>query len=389
MADLFEDSFDPTFLDTDITDEENDDFDPLRGSTLHQDDNYWQSQEQQQEIRSEVGDYPHASDWKDDHPSLIEKTTVSIDRARTNLWKQAKTEITIVRSIFEQHYPSSGNSPSFNELATKIYGPEGRLFQLFQEELKLSYEQFCRFLATFYAASSRSQPASRLLDDNKFINPGMMKKEEYYRVTKKIEQSSGAGRGDDDSLWMELEDCYNSFAKKNFLSKRNKEELSVALDDDKEHFNFSKYSDTHGLKRCRHIKDNVLGHTVHTAGLSGTGFPLCACFEREEETQSQVYERMLKKMFGSRTGNSPPNLQGMCIIIFSKRIVSYCISRIESYSTILFLTVRDIPFFVSKELLSVPIEAIGHLLSCSISFYGVVVMLLVLLLGAFGIHLLL
>ena len=29
MADLFEDSFDPTFPDTDITDKENDDFDFL------------------------------------------------------------------------------------------------------------------------------------------------------------------------------------------------------------------------------------------------------------------------------------------------------------------------------------------------------------------------
>ena len=104
------------------------------------------------------------------------------------------------------------------------------------------------------------------------------------------------------------------------------------------------------MKRCRHIRDNVLGHTVHTAGLSGTGVPLCACFEREEKTQSQVYERMLKRMFGSRTGNSLPNLQGMCIIIiiFPKRIVSYCISRIESYSTILFLIVCGISSFCIK-----------------------------------------
>ena len=45
MADLFEDSFDPTFLDTNVTKEENDDFDFLWGPTLHQDDKHWQSQE--------------------------------------------------------------------------------------------------------------------------------------------------------------------------------------------------------------------------------------------------------------------------------------------------------------------------------------------------------
>ena len=111
---------------------------------------------------------------------------------------------------------------------------------------------------------------------------------------------------------MELEHLYNSFAKKNFLSKRNNEDLNIALDDDKHHFNYSKCSDCHGLKKCRHIKDNRFGHTVHTAGLSGTGLPLCACFEREDETQTQVYERMCKILFGSRTGNGNPNLQGTC-----------------------------------------------------------------------------
>jgi hypothetical protein len=35
-------------------------------------------------------------------------------------------------------------------------------------------------------------------------------------------------------------------------------------------------------------------------------------FEREDEAQSQVYERMCKKMFGGRTGNGNPNLQGKC-----------------------------------------------------------------------------
>ena len=75
-------------------------------------------------------------------------------------------------------------------------------------------------LCYFYAAPSRSQPISRLLDNNKFVNPGMTKKEEYHQVIKKIEQSCGAGCGDDNRLWIELEDCCNSFAKKIFLVKK-------------------------------------------------------------------------------------------------------------------------------------------------------------------------
>jgi hypothetical protein len=75
-----------------------------------------------------------------------------------------------------------------------------------------------------------------------------------------------------------------------------------------------KSTDTYGLKRCRHIKDNRFGHTAHTAGLSATCFPLCVIFERVDEAQSQVYERMCEKMFGGRTCNGNPNLQGMCFV---------------------------------------------------------------------------
>ena len=119
---------------------------------------------------------------------------------------------------------------------------------MLEEELELSYKQFCRFLATFYAASSRSAPASRLLEDDNYNSTGLMKKEDHYRLIKKIEGLCGAGHGDDDSLWMKLENLFNSFAKKNFLSRRDLEELYLALDDDKQHFAFSKSSDTHILK---------------------------------------------------------------------------------------------------------------------------------------------
>jgi hypothetical protein len=53
-----------------------------------------------------------------------------------------------------------------------------------------------------------------------------------------------------------------------------------------------------------------------TNGLSATGMPLCVMFEREDEAQFQVYERMCKKMFGGRTGNGNPNLQGMFVFVF-------------------------------------------------------------------------
>ena len=79
---LFEDSLNPTFRDnTNITDKEYDDFDFLQGQTHNNDDNYWISQQQFEQVASEVGEYPRPSNWKDDHPSMIENTEVSVDKA--------------------------------------------------------------------------------------------------------------------------------------------------------------------------------------------------------------------------------------------------------------------------------------------------------------------
>ncbi|OEU17716.1 hypothetical protein FRACYDRAFT_238144 [Fragilariopsis cylindrus CCMP1102] len=293
-----DDSCNPTFLaDVDV------DFDFLQAQTQHQDDinDNWVSEGQAEETTTDGGEFPCAADWKDDAPDIISNTVVTMEKGRIHIWKQGRTEIGILRTVWGEDHPS------FDTLATRIFGPKSRLCHLLMEELSLSYEKYCRFLATFFAASSRSSPASRLLEDNRFDSTGMMESGEYYRLIRQIEEH----RSGDESLWMQIEELFNSLAKKHFLSERGEEELYVALDDDKHRFNYSKHADTYGLLRARHIKTNRMGHIAHTAGLSATGFPLCVMFQREEETQSQVYERMCKRMFGGRTGNGDPNLQGI------------------------------------------------------------------------------
>jgi hypothetical protein len=202
-----EDSFDPTFLTADV--DVDVDFDFLRAQTRHPDENYWILDEQAEEITADSGAFPNATDWKDDAPNVISNTEVSIDKARRHLWKQAKTEIGILRTVWEEDHPS------FDKLATSIFGPKSKLFQLLEEDLSLTYEEYCRFLATFFAASSRSSSASRLLEDNRFDYTGMMEKGEYYKLIKQIEEY----RSGDESLWMQLEDIFNSLAKKTFFQK--------------------------------------------------------------------------------------------------------------------------------------------------------------------------
>jgi hypothetical protein len=96
-----EDSFDPTFLSDNNIDV---DFDFLRTQTRHADENYWISDEQVEEMNA-GGDFPNAGDWKDDAPDVISNTEVSIDKARRHLWKQGKTEIGILRTVWEEDHP--------------------------------------------------------------------------------------------------------------------------------------------------------------------------------------------------------------------------------------------------------------------------------------------
>jgi hypothetical protein len=351
-------------------------FDFLRAQTRHPDENYWISDEQAEEISADGGGFPSSTDWKDDALNVIPNTEVSIDKARRHLWKQARTKVGILRTVWEKDHPS------FNKLATRIFGPKTKLFQLLEEELSLLYEKYCRFLATFSAASSRSSPASRLLKDNRFDSTGMMEKDKYHRIIKQIEEE----RSGDESLWMQLEEIFNSLAKKHFLSKRDNEELYVALDDDKHHFNYSKSDDTYGLNRCRHIKGNRFGHTAHTAGLSATGFPLCVMFEREVEAQSQVYEGKCLEMFGGCTGNGNPNLQGMCFVSLILAFVLLLLlwdALFKTYGTLYsFSFSRQINkgiTFGSDRGYWTP----SLLYFCF--FYNVVLILLALLLDAFGI----
>ena len=101
-----------------------------------------------------------------------------------------------------------------------------------------------------------------------------------------------------ETIWMKVEKVFNSELKDAFLSVRRQEKLTVALDDDKQAFDYSKNAKTYGLQHCRHIVKNRFGFTAHTCGLSATGIILCVMFQREGESQTQIYERMIKFMFG-------------------------------------------------------------------------------------------
>ena len=121
-------------------------FDPMVGNDDEEDD-YWLSEQQDTEMRRQNDDTPKADDWKDVPMEELKQMSVTIDRARKQVFNQAKTEII---DILQKGWAEK--SPSFEKLAEKTFGKKSRLFLLLLPELGINYATYCRFMATFFAA---------------------------------------------------------------------------------------------------------------------------------------------------------------------------------------------------------------------------------------------
>ena len=158
-------------------------------------------------------------------------------------------------------------------------------------------------------------PVSQMLKDRRLDTKGFLSFVEYSKILKRIESIGG---NEDtgavgESLWMKLEDSYNKEVKDVFLQHRGRSQLCLSLDDDKQKYNYSKTANTFGLLRTRHIQKNRFGVNLHTAATAATCIVVCVMYQRQLETLVHIYERMLRFMFGDRTGYGPLNLQGITL----------------------------------------------------------------------------
>ena len=67
-------------------------FDPMVGNDDEEDD-YWLSEQQDAEMRTITAGTPKANEWKDVPMEELKQMSVTIDRARKQVFNQAKTEI--------------------------------------------------------------------------------------------------------------------------------------------------------------------------------------------------------------------------------------------------------------------------------------------------------
>ena len=299
--------FDPFFQEGEVDLE----FDPMVGNDDDDDDTYWLSEQQDAETRIRTTGTPKADEWENVPNDELKDMDVTIDRAREQVFNQAKTEII---DILQKGWGDE-TAPSFEKLAEKTFGQNSGLFLLLKVELDLSYPTYCRFMATFYAACQRKMPVSQMLKDKRLDKTGFVSFVEYSKILRRIESIGG---NEDtgtlgESLWMKLEDTYNKQVKDIFLQHRGHSQLCLSLDDDKQKYNYSKNANTFGLLRTRHIQKNRFGVNLHTAATAATCIVVCVMYQRQLESLVQIYERMLRFMFGDRTGYGPLNLQGITL----------------------------------------------------------------------------
>ena len=81
---------------------------------------------------------PKPDEWKDAPMEELKDMSVKIDRARTQTFNQANTEII---NILQQGWGEA--APSFKTLAEKTFGNKSRLFLLLLVELTMDYPTYC------------------------------------------------------------------------------------------------------------------------------------------------------------------------------------------------------------------------------------------------------
>ena len=283
------------------------DFDELNDPNPHPDDDCWISFNQHKELVGKDASFPSANDWKDDTPDQQHNVVVTVDKARRFVWKQAKTEIKMLRSTWKKP------NPGFDVLSDSVFGITSKLAALLMRELGVSFSDCsCRFLAALFLASKLRCPATRLCDNSRVNTTDFLERSKFVGIVRLLASCARQGNRST-ALWMEVETmAFNSLAHEPLINPSNLVDLLVALDDDKCHCSCSANSDVRGLKRCRHVKDNRLGFTARTAALPASGFPpLSITWEREQDTSTTTFVRMVKKMFGQRSGDGDPDLNNV------------------------------------------------------------------------------
>jgi hypothetical protein len=130
---------------------------------------------------------PKPSDWVDVDTSVC-PPTITIDKARRELWKQGKRELKMVTDKMIRRWENSAEfsaNPSVKKVPSdfvfkKIFGIEDSAFgQYFTRKLGLSTADYYRFLGTFWMSCQWGVPVKNLHSSKHFQSQFTMETNEY------------------------------------------------------------------------------------------------------------------------------------------------------------------------------------------------------------------
>ena len=259
---------------------------------------------------------PKPSDWKD-----YEDTTaqISFDKARSELWQQLQAEV----QTFKQNFYSNPTiqeflkgKPDTNEncqaaLYNLLLGANSKLGIAIREATQMDELSYLKFLHTFILSCQLNSTIINLHENSDIRMDFISTTEEYNKVWRQILKAGEIQHNltREDPLWVKVEGIFNNIAKLLFMSNDPNFHYVIALDDDKVHFEYEKFSNTNGLKRCRHVKANAKGFVLHVAGFGASQVPVQVAWMREGDTEETCYRRMVGNMYGIQCGpNNRPTI---------------------------------------------------------------------------------
>ena len=100
-------------------------------------------------------------------------------------------------------------------------------------------------------------------------------------------------------FWQLLEEAFNDFCSEFLVQKlEGLDRRDLVIDDDKNHFARGAYQYDCGLKLLRHVNDNRMGNTLHSAVMSYSQLMLGVAYERVSgDSAPKASQRLIKRAF--------------------------------------------------------------------------------------------
>lgn len=267
-------------------------------------------------------DYGPASDDEEDRPGsfppkisdfeaadLTTTPDIFIDKARSDLHKQYKKEWNFIMEMVDS-LPDEEGGDEIDKVITLLYGPDSRIYRLFKDAMKLPYDKFCHWLATFFFICRMNRGLTDLCQDEDVNTDRYMHVSIFNKILRKMD-SYGKDNHFGKRFWEELEDAYNGTMQAYMPKREHKCPLHLVADDDKVWYNYGParnvqvYNESY-LKRHRHQRDNAKGISATVVCHAATDIPIAMKFDHEDhETLAEVFDEVMQAIFHHKSGKYP------------------------------------------------------------------------------------